>query len=570
MRGDQGSTGAALLRLAPLAVALALLPARAEAQPFPPARLSDPAGPPVPVVALRVRVPAEAEPDRELVYRISVVNTSRAAAHHVTVSNPLPANVRLVRTRPEAGERPEPKGKRVLIWELGTLEPGARKELELVVVPDGSGREVLNCARVQFEHGQCVRTRLTKPGLRVRATAPRGAVLYDMVPLQIEVTNTGRAAARNVRVTDTLPEGWSFHESTPAQSKKAPPTWDLGDIAPGKTKRITYQAIPKKAGAFRTQVVVEAEGGLREESSASVRVGKPALTVALTGPKHRLVNRIATYYITVENPGTIAATNVEVMEDLPADIVAKYASPGAVRSGNGVRWSLGRLEAGTSRVLRLDVQARRSGLFKNVVTASADRGLSEQAKTETRFANATGLALEAHKGVGRVEVERELICTFRALNLGRAAATEVSVTIQAPAELKVVSFKGPVKGRQTGGKVEFDPLQALAPGVEAVYTVRLRGERAGEAKLVVEAISDQIDPGKPVKVEEIIVITSPLMPLAPERMTRRNRGPPVTETGSNRASAVPDTCDSDNRPRCLDSACRRCRDHAELAPRLGG
>src|SRR5947209_5271854 len=119
-------------------------PARPPARlpPGPPARLppgpapapADPraADPPVPTVSVRVRVPAEAVPGEELTYRITVTNCSRAAAHHVTVRNPLPGGVRFVRATPEPTEMSP-----VLLWKLGTLAPCARKEITLIVNPTG-------------------------------------------------------------------------------------------------------------------------------------------------------------------------------------------------------------------------------------------------------------------------------------------------------------------------------------------------------------------------------------------------------------------------------------------------
>src|SRR5207302_639291 len=46
-----------------------------------------------------------------------------------------------------------------LRWRLGTLPPRACCEITLVLLPCGPG-DVKNCARVQFEHGQCVCTRV--------------------------------------------------------------------------------------------------------------------------------------------------------------------------------------------------------------------------------------------------------------------------------------------------------------------------------------------------------------------------------------------------------------------------
>ncbi|HJT79279.1 MAG TPA: hypothetical protein VJ739_18935, partial [Gemmataceae bacterium] len=113
-----------------------------------------PVDPPVPTVALRVRVPATVAAGQEVEYHITVENRSRAAAHHVLVRDPLPANARFVRATPEPFARaPE------LLWKFGTLGPCARREIILVLTPTGPG-EVRNCARVQFEHGECVSTRV--------------------------------------------------------------------------------------------------------------------------------------------------------------------------------------------------------------------------------------------------------------------------------------------------------------------------------------------------------------------------------------------------------------------------
>src|SRR6202023_1049361 len=51
-----------------------------------------PVDPPTPYVVLRVRAPASAPPGQEIDYRILVDNPSRAAAHHVLVRAPVPAN----------------------------------------------------------------------------------------------------------------------------------------------------------------------------------------------------------------------------------------------------------------------------------------------------------------------------------------------------------------------------------------------------------------------------------------------------------------------------------------------
>src|SRR5207249_9197225 len=151
-----------------------------------------PADPPAPVVLLRVRVPASAAAGQELEYRICVENCSPAPAHHVLVRNPLPGNARFLRANPEPAVR-EPE----LLWRLGTLEGGVKREIVLVLAPTASG-EVKNCARVQFEHGECVTTKILGPSLSMEKNGPTQAVLADILNYRLTLTNTGNADLTNL------------------------------------------------------------------------------------------------------------------------------------------------------------------------------------------------------------------------------------------------------------------------------------------------------------------------------------------------------------------------------------
>src|SRR5262249_55196008 len=147
--------------------------------------------------------------------------------HHVIVRNPLPANAEFVRATPAPAQAaPE------LIWRLGTLPPCGCREIVLVLRPTGAG-DVRNCARVQFEHGERVTTRVLPPPpsvapapmppppppdrpapapspLVVRKTAPERVLLYDAVPFVVEITNTGSVPLTDVELTDILPAGLEF------------------------------------------------------------------------------------------------------------------------------------------------------------------------------------------------------------------------------------------------------------------------------------------------------------------------------------------------------------------------
>ena len=193
-----------------------------------------PMDPPTPAVSLHVRAPAASAPGQEIDYRILIENQSGGAAHHVMVRVPLPANAAFVRASPESSSHD-----RQVVWELGTVQTGTSKELLLTLKPSGAG-DIDVTARVQFEHGESVRTHIgssaptppmtpaapaapkppaaptppaapaPKAALRLRKTGPTQALLNDIIQFKLEVVNVGTADALHVEVRDSLPSGLQY------------------------------------------------------------------------------------------------------------------------------------------------------------------------------------------------------------------------------------------------------------------------------------------------------------------------------------------------------------------------
>ncbi|HEV2947394.1 MAG TPA: hypothetical protein VGX70_08455, partial [Gemmataceae bacterium] len=218
--------------------------------------------PPTPVVALRIRVPSTAAAGQDLEYRICIENLSAAPAHHVIVRNPVPANARFVRANPEPSSK-EPE----LIWNLGTLAGCACKEIVLVLSPTGTG-DIQDCARVQFEHGQCVTTRIAKPAISVRKTGPTQAVLNAVLNYQLTVTNTGSTELTGIVLSDKLPAGL-VHSSGQRDL-----TWNLGNLTPGQSRVVDYQVTAAAAGSLRNKASATATGGVRDEIEHEVVVSE--------------------------------------------------------------------------------------------------------------------------------------------------------------------------------------------------------------------------------------------------------------------------------------------------------
>jgi uncharacterized repeat protein (TIGR01451 family) len=464
-----------------------------------------PVDPPIPVVSVRVRVPACSSVGQELEYRICVENHAPAPAHHVIVRNPLPANTRYVRANPEPTSR-DPE----LQWKLGTLEGCACREIVLVLAPLGPG-EIKDCARVQFEHGQCVCTRIAapapppappKPELTLRKSGPEQAVIYDSLNYELIVTNTGGTELANIILTDSLPPGLEH------SSGKAELTWDPFTLAPGQSRRIEYSVIAKQVGHLCNTAVVTS-GNLRQEASSCVTIGEPKLTLAKSGPEVYPVKRPALYKITISNDGTVPLANLIVTDSLPEKTTFVGASDdGRLVADNRVQWLLGTLAPGARRTIQIELQATESGERVNKVEAKADRGITAKAEAKTLFEGATGLTFYVQTNDNPVEVGTATSFTIVAINQGGNPATDVRIEATLPDQMDFKDAKGPAKFKQDGQHVIFEPLATLEANGQARYQIDVNPKRAGDVRCVVEMTAKELM-GKSVKREASVTIYEP-------------------------------------------------------------
>lgn len=88
-----------------------------------------------------------------------------------------------------------------------------------------------------------------RPGsarLRLVKRGPARAVAGERLNYLLFVTNTGTAAARNVRVADVLPAGLTAAPGSRGRVAKGGVQWTIGSLAPGATRRIV---VPVRAAA---------------------------------------------------------------------------------------------------------------------------------------------------------------------------------------------------------------------------------------------------------------------------------------------------------------------------------
>ncbi len=311
-----------------------------------------PEDPPAPVVAIRVRVPAGAPAGKELHYRICVENCSPADAHHVVVRNPMPANAKFVKANPEPSQEAKGgpgkggpgKGGPVqeLQWQLGTLHGGEIRVIVLVLAPTGTS-DVSNCARVQFEHGQCVTTRIAglapspdgpgpgRPPVIKEKDGKAGKLIMSMggpdrqyvnLPAQyfITVANAGTAVADNVLITNPIPDGMELvRAENGGKLTGNQVTWLLGALEPGAAPTLEIVLKAKGPGKICNRARAVADTGLSAEAEfCTVFQVASALLLEMIDRKDPVhIGEDTSYPIEVVNQGSIPVSNIRIKALIP-------------------------------------------------------------------------------------------------------------------------------------------------------------------------------------------------------------------------------------------------------------
>lgn len=415
-------------------------------------------------------------------YTITVTNPSAVDATNVVVTDTLPAGIEFVSASPSGNGS----------WSLGTLPGGASSTINIVGRATRTGT-FENCAEVRADFNlqarACCTTVVTAPALALEKRCPSAVTVCDPIPYTIIVRNTGDGVAKNVVVTDTLPNGVTTADGQTAV------TANVGDLGPGQAKEITFQGKASGPGTYTNPARATADGGLTAEATCTTVVTKPTISVTKTAPPKRMIGRGSQraddFTITVTNNGDVPATDVVLTDELPASQSFVSASDGGTASGTIVTWRLGTLEPGASRTVTVSVRTTAVGSSRNVakVTAfCADAMVEAMHEVEA----VPAILLECVDDPDPIELGGTVTYTITVTNQGMAVGTNIKVNCTIQPEGEFVSAGGVTNGSVSGKAVSFEPYPSLAPGARISWTVVVKANQVGDTRFSIEMTSAEL------------------------------------------------------------------------------
>lgn len=449
-----------------------------------------------PIVTIDVVGNENAAEGSEVKYTFVIRNRSEAKAHHVLVRGMVPKNAKFVKAEPPATD-PRPKEEQVreaaeLHWLIGTLNPREERSIEVFFRPNPEETEIKVLARVQIEHGRWLVTKIAKPDLRVKKTAPKEGILYDAVNYRIEVMNAGKTTLTDVRVEDQLPkdDGMEYERDPKAKidNEKNQRTWTIPTLAPGERRVFDFTVIAKKTGRKKTLTQVAASGVAPVQEAHEIDILEVKLDMKVTPPPQATVGQPAEIRILVENKGTATLNNLRVNVAHPPDVEVKKATNGSNFFKDGVQWILPKLASGENRELKAQFIAKTPGKRKFTVTAKADRGQEHQDETSVDFEGIPALNWDS-KGTPTSSEAGSVNYTVEVYNPGTAHATNVVLRVKLPPELRLETADPP--HIPNDGGLTFKPIH-IPPKKKATFVISCLAQKKGVATAQFDLLADHL------------------------------------------------------------------------------
>ncbi len=448
-------------------------------------------GPQTPELLLEKKAPPEIQVGAPATFQIVVRNTGAVAAQQVQVHDLVPSGAMLVRTKPEA----QVSGDADVVWSLGTLEPKDERVMEMEIIPQREG-EIGSIASLTFRADASARSTVTKPELHLELSGPREVMIGDHVTLTVRVTNVGSGVASRVLLYDPLPVELKHPAGREVE-------FDVGELQPNESREIELVLKADRPGRVTNQVMAKGEGNVGTQAALKLEIVAPALEVAMDGPRKRYLERKATYTLSVANPGTAPAREVQLISHLPRGIEFVSANNRGRYDNDthAVYWSLAELpegEVGTVKLVTLPVER---GQHRIRLEGRAESDLEDRREEVIVVEGLSAIFFEVADVEDPVEVGGETEYEIRVVNQGTESATNIRLAGLVPRQLQILSADGPTRHQiDDDGRVFFEPLPRLAPKADTTYRVKVRGQQAGDQRFRVQLQSDEMD--SPVTKEE--------------------------------------------------------------------
>ncbi len=454
-----------------------------------------------PKMTIQKLAPPEAVLGQPFIYHVLVKNTGSTSAQDVVVEDRIPQGAKLTGTIPRAEQI-----KDRIIWRLGAMDPGAEKKISIRVIPETAG-QLGSVATVNFATKVVSETKITAPQISLKTDLPTAVKPGEITTVNYTITNSGSGDAKNVYLRSIIPPQFSHPGGDDIE-------YSIGVLPAGETKQVLLQLKAIKPGAGKNISSVMGDGNIKVAAETPLKVIGTSEQFLLTrkGPETRYLGQAAVYENVVTNNSEKTIQNISIFESVPPGM--KYLSSSANgqydSKRNVVQWDLAELGSGDRQVFTIKLEPIEVGKMVSTVQIITDNNTQQSAnlQSETTILGQPLLKVETSELKGSLAIGEKMTMQMQLINQGSASATNVEFRVKIPKELMFVSAKGPVRYKQVGSYVIFEPAQELLAKQTLNFALTFAAQNKGDARVLVQVQSKQME--KPLSQEEAISVLDQL------------------------------------------------------------
>ncbi len=290
----------------------------------------------------------------------------------ITVTNPgtgAAQNVRLRVTTPDGLEHT--RGDRSQI-DIGALNPQESRTVRLSFTAIGGGKQTMTveaAAESGLKQAAESTVNVIAPSLQLAIDGPSLRYLGRDARYTLTITNDGKAATNNVRVSHRLPKGFRFIKADKGgtlDAKQDSVNWFVGHLEPEQSVQLKLQLQVSELGDFEQHVQATSEyGAVAKANMRTIVEGSAELVMEIQDLDDPVeIGHETAYEIRVSNNGSKAAEKVGLTFELPSGlrlINVESATEHMAKSGLILFNDLPQLAPGKTALYRIHVRGETEG-----------------------------------------------------------------------------------------------------------------------------------------------------------------------------------------------------------------
>ncbi len=434
---------------------------------------------------LEKSAPAEVLAGQPYQYTYKVSNLTDATLENVIVSDRVSSDFAPTDSDPKATT----SGNGAATWNIGTLGP---KESKTITVNGSSPDEgvVTTCGSATYNPIACQDIHVVKANIALTKTEPADENICDPIPVTLDVKNTGSSALTGVQIADTLPAGMT-------SDGKSSLTFDIGNLAPGESKEVKYNAAASTTGKLVNTAKVTSTEGVSADATASTTIHQPVLAVTCKAQDQQYLGRKFDVNYTVNNTGDAPAAGATLVVTVPAGLTVAGTTGNGQAKDSTIVYDLGSIDAGASQNVGATFVSTNAGSFDFAGTTKGTCAAAASTSCSTKVVGIPAILLEKADNPDPVAVGDTTTYTVKVTNQGSANDSNVHVIVTVDDELVPTTTSA---GTINGQVVDLGVVPTLAPKDAVTYTIVAKGVKAGGAVTKFSLSSDMLS--SPITAEE--------------------------------------------------------------------